>query len=87
MENQGAIEVMKSIKDLGFSLAIDDFGTGNSSLSYLKRLPIDILKVDRSFVMDIPKDVNDMEISAAVIAMAHKLHLKVVAEALKPRSS
>lgn len=86
MENlQGAIEVMKCIKDLGLSLAIDDFGTGYSSLSYLKRLPIDILKVDRSFVMDIPKDVSDMEISAAVIAMAHKLHLKVVAEGVETK--
>lgn len=86
MENfQGAIEVMKTIKGMGLSLAIDDFGTGYSSLSYLKRLPIDTLKVDRSFVMDIPKDVNDMEITAAVIAMAHKLHLKVVAEGVETR--
>ena len=80
---EDAILTMRKIKELGISIAIDDFGTGYSSLSYLKRFPIDILKVDRSFVMDIPTDLNDMEITAAVIAMAHKLHLKVVAEGIE----
>ena len=81
-----AILTMRHIKEMGISIAIDDFGTGYSSLSYLKRFPIDTLKVDRSFVMDIPKDRNDMEITAAVVAMAHKLHLKVVAEGIETQA-
>ncbi|OUR66797.1 hypothetical protein A9Q73_06620 [Bermanella sp. 47_1433_sub80_T6] len=83
---ESAILTMRHIKEIGISIAIDDFGTGYSSLSYLKRFPIDVLKVDRSFVMDIPKDRNDMEITAAVIAMAHKLHLKVVAEGIETQA-
>ncbi|EAT13012.1 EAL domain-containing protein [Bermanella marisrubri] len=84
MDNvENAIFTMRQIKEMGISIAIDDFGTGYSSLAYLKRFPIDVLKVDRSFVMDIPNDLNDMEITAAVIAMAHKLHLQVVAEGIE----
>ena len=84
MDNvESAIFTMRQIKEMGISIAIDDFGTGYSSLSYLKRFPIDILKVDRSFVMDIPSDLNDMAITAAVIAMAHKLNLRVVAEGIE----
>jgi len=75
-----AIELLDQIKALGISLTIDDFGTGYSSLNYLKRLPIDTLKIDKTFIEDIPNDKDDMEISAAVIAMAHKLGLSVVAE-------
>ncbi len=78
-----SIDVLEQLKALGISISIDDFGTGYSSLSYLKRLPIDILKVDKSFITDIPHDKDDMEISAAVIAMAHKLKLKVVAEGVE----
>ncbi|MDF1763689.1 MAG: EAL domain-containing protein [Oleibacter sp.] len=80
---ESAIEIMQDIKLTGVSIAIDDFGTGYSSLSYIKRFPIDVLKVDRSFVMDIPHDKNDMAITAAVIAMAHKLSLNVVAEGVE----
>lgn len=84
MENVDAtIATLNLLKELGIILAIDDFGTGYSSLNYLKRLPIHVLKVDRSFVMDIPKDKDDMEITSAVIAMAHKLGLKVVAEGVE----
>lgn len=82
---ESAIDTMQKIKQLGITIAIDDFGTGYSSLSYIKRFPIDVLKVDRSFVMDIPKDENDMAITAAVIAMAHKLNLSVVAEGVEER--
>jgi diguanylate cyclase (GGDEF)-like protein/PAS domain S-box-containing protein len=80
---ESAIKIMQEIKSTGVSIAIDDFGTGYSSLSYIKRFPIDVLKVDRSFVMDIPEDKNDMAITAAVIAMAHKLSLNVVAEGVE----
>ncbi|MFC3680524.1 EAL domain-containing protein [Bacterioplanoides pacificum] len=78
-----AIHIMQEVKKTGVSIAIDDFGTGYSSLAYIKRFPIDVLKVDRSFVMDIPQDQNDMAITAAVIAMAHKLSLEVVAEGVE----
>lgn len=80
---ESAIVTMQEIKKIGISIAIDDFGTGYSSLAYIKRFPIDVLKVDRSFVMDIPGDQNDMAITAAVIAMAHKLSMTVVAEGVE----
>ncbi len=78
-----AIGIMETIKSKGIHLAIDDFGTGYSSLEYLKRFPIDVLKVDRSFVKDIPEDKTDMAITSAVIAMAHKLSMRVVAEGIE----
>ncbi|MHA6492280.1 putative bifunctional diguanylate cyclase/phosphodiesterase [Pseudomonas borbori] len=74
---------LSRLKSLGLTLAMDDFGTGYSSLSYLKKFPIDVIKIDRSFIKDIPQDQDDMEITSAVIAMAHNLKLKVVAEGIE----
>jgi diguanylate cyclase (GGDEF)-like protein/PAS domain S-box-containing protein len=74
---------LASLKALGLTLAMDDFGTGYSSLSYLKKFPIDVIKIDRSFIKDIPDNQDDMEITSAVIAMAHNLKLKVVAEGIE----
>ena len=78
-----ASETVHRLHDLGVRLAIDDFGTGYSSLNYLKKFPIDTVKIDRSFIMDIPHNTDDMEITAAVIAMAHRLNMDVVAEGVE----
>lgn len=76
-------QILKSLRALGVRLAIDDFGTGYSSLAYLKCFPIDILKIDKSFIDDIPDQEDDKEIASAIIAMAHNLRLKVLAEGVE----
>ena len=78
-----AVKVLTAIKALGVRLAIDDFGTGYSSLAHLKRFPIDTLKVDRSFIREVPTDAEDRAIAEAIIAMGKTLSLTVVAEGVE----
>lgn len=78
-----AIALMDEIRAMGFTLSIDDFGTGYSSLAYLKRFPVDSVKVDKSFIDDIPQDANGLAIVQAIIAMAHTLGLRVIAEGVE----
>lgn len=84
MENaEQAVRILNTLKSTGVSISLDDFGTGYSSLAYLKRFPLDSIKVDRSFVQDITADSDDASITRAVITMAHHLKLKVVAEGVE----
>lgn len=78
-----SVQILRSLKTLGVGLAIDDFGSGYSSLAYLKTFPLDKLKIDQSFIDDIPKSEDDKEITAAIIAMGHTLRLKVLAEGVE----
>lgn len=75
--------ILENLRSLGVRLAIDDFGTGYSSLAYLKRFPLDILKIDKTFIDDIPQQEDDKEIAAAIIGMGHILRLKVLAEGVE----
>ena len=77
------IEVLRELKALGLQLSIDDFGTGYSSLSYLQRFPIDVLKIDQSFVSDITQQTDDALIVMSIIALAHNLKLHVIAEGVE----
>ena len=78
-----ALQMLDALAALGVSLSIDDFGTGHSSLAYLKRFPIDTLKIDRSFVSDLTRSTEDKTITAAIITMGKSLDLIVVAEGVE----
>jgi diguanylate cyclase (GGDEF)-like protein len=80
---ESTVSVLESLKSIGVNIALDDFGTGYSSLAYLKRFPIDTVKIDRSFIQDIPANSDDRKITRAIIAMAHSMRLKVVAEGVE----
>ena len=80
---EDALKVLRRMGDLGVRLAVDDFGTGYSSLAHLKRFPIDVLKIDQSFIREIPQSADDMAISAAIIAMGHSMGLEVLAEGVE----
>ncbi|QKI88740.1 putative bifunctional diguanylate cyclase/phosphodiesterase [Thiomicrorhabdus xiamenensis] len=78
-----ALDILNKLKELKFGLALDDFGTGLSSLSYLKKLPVDKIKIDRAFIKDIPEDKEDMNLTKTIIAMARNLNLDIIAEGVE----
>ncbi|NQD95033.1 EAL domain-containing protein, partial [Pseudomonas sp. CrR25] len=83
---ENIIATFQQLRDLGVKLAIDDFGTGYSSLSYLKRFPVDCVKIDQTFIRDLSPGGEDAAITRAIIAMAHSLELKVVAEGVETQA-
>ncbi|MGP7819531.1 bifunctional diguanylate cyclase/phosphodiesterase [Niallia sp. 01092] len=82
---EGAIESVQEFRNCGFSVALDDFGTGVSSLSYLKRLPVSTLKIDKSFVDGVPHSEKDSEIMKAIVALGHSLDLNIVIEGVEDK--
>jgi len=82
-QQETVVDILNELRSLGILLAIDDFGTGYSSLAYLKRFPLDTLKIDKSFIDDIPHDQDDVEITTTINAMGHTLGFKVLAEGVE----
>ncbi len=84
MDNEDRVaRTLRELRDMGVGIAIDDFGTGYSSLAHLKRLPIKTIKIDRTFVRDIPRNKEDVAITTAIISMAHSLRLQIIAEGVE----
>lgn len=83
MKPEDTLKALRQLKEIGFTISIDDFGTGYSSLSYLKKYPIDIIKIDRSFIQDIETDKRDEAIAKTIINLAHSLGMKVIAEGIE----
>ncbi len=84
-DTEGAVLMLKALRQMQIRIAIDDFGTGYSSLSYLKRFPLNVLKIDQSFIRDITKNRQDASITTAIIALAQSLGLEVIAEGVETR--
>ena len=84
-QQEEAVKILQGLRQQGIRIAIDDFGTGYSSLAYLKQFPLDVLKIDKRFVEDIPHERDDMEIAATIVAMGHSLRLTVLAEGVETR--
>jgi EAL domain-containing protein (putative c-di-GMP-specific phosphodiesterase class I) len=83
LEGGGVIDVLNTCAEMGFSISLDDFGTGFSSLQYLAQMPIDFIKIDRSFVMNILKDHKTLAVVSSIIFLAKKLNIKVISEGIE----
>ena len=87
IDSERAIGVLAQLRDLGVHLSVDDFGTGYSSLAYLKRLPVDEVKLDKSFVLNMTGDADDAAIVQSTIELAHNLGLQLVAEGVEDQET
>ena len=84
-DSETCLQELRELHDLGVKISMDDFGTGYSSLDYLRRLPLDVLKIDQSFTQGIGESINDEEIVRVMISMAHAMGLKVICEGCETR--